>query len=348
MSIEISALDIGKRFGTFDALKSVSAQCPPGTFTAILGPSGCGKTTFLRLIAGFDAPSSGQILFDGKPVSSPQRITPPEKRGIGMVFQSFALWPHMTVLAHVVFSLRHSPKREHGAAARKEASRILESVGLGAFLERYPAQLSGGQRQRVALARAVAGDPGVLLMDEPLSSLDADLRVEMRHEIMSAHRAHANTVVYVTHDQEEAMAMADRIIVMNGGQAEQIGTPEEIYTRPASAFVARFVSKANLVPGVWEDGYFRPEGADGGVRWDGGSVPAFWRETGIYPVRPEQFRFSETSSGVPAVIESVQYQGRELHYSLKHGEGFWRAYLPAGDRRAYGSKVWLDLTGRQS
>jgi iron(III) transport system ATP-binding protein len=263
-----------------------------------------------------------------------------------MVFQSFALWPHMTVLDHVVFALRHSPKREKGATAKKEASKILESVGLGAFLTRYPAQLSGGQRQRVALARAVAGTPGVLLMDEPLSSLDADLRVEMRHEIMSTHRTRANTVVYVTHDQEEAMAMADRLIVMNGGQVEQIGTPEEIYTRPVSAFVARFVSKANLVPGVWKDGYFRPEGADGDVRWSGEDVPSFWRETGIYPVRPEQFRFSETSSGVPAVIESMQYQGRELHYSLKHGDGFWKAYLPAGGRRGHGSKVWLDIEGR--
>jgi iron(III) transport system ATP-binding protein len=344
MSTEISVESIKKSFGTFDALKSVSANCPPGTFTAILGPSGCGKTTLLRLIAGFDIPTSGQISFDGKLVSSSFGITPPERRGIGMVFQSFALWPHMTVLDHVSFALKHSHKRKKETAPDKEASKILESVGLWAFRSRYPAQLSGGQRQRVALARAVAGNTGVLLMDEPLSSLDADLRVEMRREIMSSHRAHENTVVYVTHDQEEAMAMADMIIVMNEGQVEQTGTPEEIYTRPASPFVARFVSKANLVPGVWEGGVFRPEGSDGETRWSGDAVASFWRESGMFPVRPEQFRFSDERRGIPAIVESVQYQGRELHYSLASGGGLWKAYLPAGGRRDSGSEVWLDLT----
>ncbi|MDR1514259.1 MAG: ABC transporter ATP-binding protein [Synergistaceae bacterium] len=343
MSTEISVENIKKSFGTFDALKSVSAHCPPGTFTAILGPSGCGKTTLLRLVAGFDVPTAGQILFDGKPVSSPLKITPPERRGIGMVFQSFALWPHMTVLDHVVFALKHSHKRKMETSTDKEAAKILESVGLWAFRSRYPAQLSGGQRQRVALARAVAGNTGVLLMDEPLSSLDADLRVEMRQEIMSQHRAHGNTVVYVTHDQEEAMAMADRIIVMNEGHVEQTGTPEEIYTRPASAFVARFVSKANLVPGVWEGDAFRPEGSSGDTRWSGDAAASFWRASGMFPVRPEQFRFSGERRGIPAIVESVQYQGRELHYSLVSGGRFWKAYLPAGGRRDIGSEVWLDL-----
>ena len=344
MSTEITVENIRKSFGAFDALKSVFVQCQPGTFTAILGPSGCGKTTLLRLIAGFDSPSAGRILFDGKPVSSPENITPPERRGIGMVFQSFALWPHMTVLDHVTFALKHSHTCEKkGGSPAKEALRILESVGLGAFQSRYPAQLSGGQRQRVALARAVAGNTGVLLMDEPLSSLDADLRVEMRREIMSSHRAHENTVVYVTHDQEEAMAMADCIIVMNEGCVEQTGTPEDVYTRPVSAFVARFVSKANLVPGAWEGDAFRPEGSGGDIRWSGADVAPFWREAGMFPVRPEQFRFSDDGRGVPAVVESVQYQGRELHYSLKSGDRLWKAYLPTGGRRAYGSEVWLDF-----
>jgi iron(III) transport system ATP-binding protein len=350
MSVEILTERIGKRFGKFDALKSISVECRSGTFTAILGPSGCGKTTLLRLVAGLGFPSSGRIFFDGKVVSSPEKSLPPEERGIGMVFQSFALWPHMTVLEHVLFALKY-----HGGN-RKDAARILETVGLESFHMRYPAELSGGQRQRVALARAIAGNPGVLLMDEPLSSLDADLRVEMRHEILRVHRSHGSTVVYVTHDQNEAMAMADRIVVMNEGGVEQAGSPEEIYRRPSSVFVARFVSKANLIRGTWGGDRFRPEEAQGGTEWDGGPVAPFWRENGMYPVRPEQFSLTsaadveksgEKSGGIPAVVESVQYLGRELYYSLRSIDGrhdLWRAYLPAQAKFSLGERVWLDLT----
>jgi iron(III) transport system ATP-binding protein len=350
MSTEILAEQIGKRFGKVEALKSISAKCQAGTFTAILGPSGCGKTTLLRLMAGLGSPSSGQIFFDGEVVSSPWRILPPEKRNIGMVFQSFALWPHMTVLEHVLFALRHhvgSGKEGKGKKNRGgEAVRILEVVGLKDFHKRYPAELSGGQRQRVALARAIAGNPGVLLMDEPLSSLDADLRVEMRNEILRVHRNHGSTVVYVTHDQEEAMSMADRIIVMNEGNLEQAGPPEEIYTRPSSTFVARFVSKANLVPGQWNGNCFRPKEAQDNAKWDGTSVAPFWKKNGMYPVRPEQLSLSlpaERPKGIPAVVESVQYLGRETHYSLTGENGVWKAYLPAGAKFSQGDRVWLDL-----
>jgi iron(III) transport system ATP-binding protein len=185
-------------------------------------------------------------------------------------------------------------------------------------------------------------------MDEPLSSLDSDLRVEMRREIMSTHRNHGNTVVYVTHDQDEAMAMADRIIVMNAGAVEQSGAPEEIYTRPASPFVAKFVSKANLVKGAWDGDYFLPDEASGGVRWSGGEIAGFWRQADMYPVRPEQFSFSLESKGIPAVIESVQYQGREQHYSLKCQGDLWKAYLPAGTRLERGGQVWLDMIDTNS
>ena len=349
MSTEIFTEQIGKHFGKFEALKSISVECRAGTFTAILGPSGCGKTTLLRLMAGLGSPSSGRIFFDGEVVSSPSKSLPPEKRNIGMVFQSFALWPHMTVLEHVLFALKHhmgNGKEMVGKKNReREASRILEAVGLKNFYERVPAELSGGQRQRVALARAIAGNPGVLLMDEPLSSLDADLRVEMRHEILHVHRDHGSTVVYVTHDQDEAMSMADKIIVMNEGSIEQAGSPEEIYTRPSSLFVARFVSKANLVRGGWSGNCFRPEDALGNVKWDGTSLAPFWRKNGMYPVRPEQFSLSpHPERGIPAVVESVQYLGREIHYSLKGQNGILKVYLPSGVKFPRGERVWLDLT----
>ncbi|MDR2179815.1 MAG: ABC transporter ATP-binding protein [Synergistaceae bacterium] len=358
MSAEILAEGIGKRFGKFEALKSISVKCRAGTFTAILGPSGCGKTTLLRLMAGLGFPSSGRILFDGAVVSSPEKSLPPEKRNVGMVFQSFALWPHMTVLEHVLFALKHHEGGQRALGGkeigrkqdiRKDAIRILESVGLESLHMRHPAELSGGQRQRVALARAIAGNPGVLLMDEPLSSLDADLRVEMRHEILRVHKGHGSTVLYVTHDQDEAMAMADRIIVMNEGGVEQTGSPEEIYTKPSSVFVARFVSKANLIPGSWDGGRFYPEEAQGGTEWDGKPVASFWRENGMYPVRPEQFSLTSAadpkgSRGIPAVVESVQYLGRELHYSLRGQRDLWRAYLPVEIKFSPGERVWLDLT----
>jgi iron(III) transport system ATP-binding protein len=235
-------------------------------------------------------------------------------------------------------------EQEAKKGREKEAARVLEVVGLKDFHNRYPAELSGGQRQRVALARAITGNPGVLLMDEPLSSLDADLRVEMRHEILRVHRNHGSTVVYVTHDQDEAMSMADRIIVMNEGSVQQAGSPEEIYTRPSSAFVARFVSKANLIRGRWSGNYFCPEEAQGSTRWDGAGVASFWKENDMYPVRPEQFSLSpEGSGGIPAIVESVQYLGRETHYALRARDGIWRATLPAGVKVSRGERVWLDL-----
>jgi iron(III) transport system ATP-binding protein len=243
----------------------------------------------------------------------------------------------MTVADHVLFALKHRKRRKD----RSEAMGILRSMGLDMLAARHPSELSGGQRQRVALARAIAGNPGTLLMDEPLSSLDAELRVGMRREISSVHDKHGSTVVYVTHDQEEALAMANRVVVMNEGKIEQVGTPSEVYTTPVSPFVARFVSKANLIRGRWEGNFFHPEEAEG-VRWNGGFLAASWREQGEYPVRPEQFCLSSEGKGLRAKVESVQYQGREVHCTLRSGGESWRTYWPSSTNIKCGQSVWID------
>ena len=340
MSVLVSVMDLEKRFGGCSALRGVNAEFPAGSFTAVLGPSGCGKTTLLRLLAGFERPTSGTVAFDGRIVSSSDFQEPPEARGLGMVFQSFALWPHMTVAEHVLFALRH---RGQGGG-RAAALELLRPLGLEGLADRRPAQLSGGQRQRVSLARALAGSPGILLMDEPLSALDAELRIEMRQEIASLHRRHGSTFVYVTHDQEEAMALADRIVVMNGGGIEQIGSPQEVYTNPASPFVARFVSKANLIRGRWEGCRFHPEGAEGGAfwTWPDHADSAVWRAEGVYPLRPEQLALSGDGRGLPAEVEHVQYQGRELHCALRSRGALLKAYRSSNNPVLPGHRVWIN------
>jgi len=341
MSVSITVDEAGKRFGSVIALHPVNLNFPAGSFTAVLGPSGCGKTTLLRLLAGFEVPSYGRILFDDAVVSSQDFCMQPESRNLGMVFQSFALWPHMSVVEHVLFALRY---RTH-SKDRVEALTILRSMELDSLANRRPAELSGGQRQRVALARAIAGNPGTLLMDEPLSSLDAELRVGMRREISSLHVKHGSTIVYVTHDQEEAMALASRIVVMNDGRIEQIGSPSEVYTTPASPFVARFVSKANLIRGKWNGEFFYPERAEGSVCWYSKELCQDWKQKGVYPVRPEQFLLSSDGIGLPAEVETVQYQGREIHCILRSGNETWKAYWPSSlsSPLERGLAVWLDI-----
>ena len=181
-------------------------------------------------------------------------------------------------------------------------------------------------------------------MDEPLSALDAELRIEMRQEIASLHRRHGSTFVYVTHDQEEAMALADRVVVMNGGRVEQVGSPQEVYMAPASPFVARFVSKANLIRGRWEDRLFRPEGAEGGAfwTWPGNADAGVWRDEGVYPLRPEQLALSDGGKGLPAEVEHVQYQGRELHCTLRSGGAILKAYRPSNSPVPPGRRVWIN------
>lgn len=236
--------DVTKMFGAFTALRDVSLDVYPAEFVCFLGPSGCGKTTLLRAIAGLDIQTSGRIEQDGQDIS----ILPPSQRDFGIVFQSYALFPNLTVYKNVAYGLQN--RRASRAEVRARVEELLELVGLPGEASKYPAQLSGGQQQRVALARALATSPGLLLLDEPLSALDARVRVHLRHEVRQLQNRLGVTTIMVTHDQEEALTMADRIVVMNHGVIEQVGTPLQIYREPRTAFVADFVGTMNFLPGV--------------------------------------------------------------------------------------------------
>jgi len=248
-SVELRGLT--KRFGSLAVVDQVSLKIDHGQLVCLLGPSGCGKTTTLRLIAGFLEPSDGEIHVGDRVVSSRARTLPPESRKMSMIFQSYALWPHMTVAENIVYGLRLR-KLDRDTIAKKLTA-ILSTTKLEPLAQRYPGELSGGQQQRVALARALIVEPETLLLDEPLSNLDANLREEMRFEIRRLHDQYRYTTVYVTHDQSEAMTTADLIAVMNAGKIEQLGTPEDVYDRPQSQFVARFIGASNIIKGIARD-----------------------------------------------------------------------------------------------
>ena len=239
-----------KRFGTVNAVDGVNFAVQRGEIFTLLGPSGCGKTTTLRLVAGLEEPDDGEIYIDGKIVAAPQRglFLPPEKRQLGMVFQSYAIWPHLTVFENVAFPLR--VRRESADLIRQRVDHALESVGLDGFADRGATQLSGGQQQRVALARALVYEPAVLLLDEPLSNLDAKLREQMRFELRALQRKLTLTILYVTHDQTEAMTLSDRIAVVNRGRFEQVGSPEEVYEKPATTFAGEFLGRTVTLDGA--------------------------------------------------------------------------------------------------
>ncbi|MEZ5817107.1 MAG: ABC transporter ATP-binding protein [Hyphomicrobiaceae bacterium] len=239
--------DVTRRFGAATAVDNVSLKIEHGQLVSLLGPSGCGKTTTLRLLAGFLEPSSGQIVVGDRVVSTRERTEPPERRNMSMIFQSYALWPHMTAAENVAYGLKL--RKLDAATVKKKVDAILATARLTELADRYPSELSGGQQQRVSLARALAVEPETLLMDEPLSNLDANLREEMRFEIRRLHDETRTTTVYVTHDQAEAMTTADLIAVMNAGKVEQLGTPEDVYERPLSSFVARFIGASNILTG---------------------------------------------------------------------------------------------------
>jgi len=236
-----------KRFGGLIAVESLSLAIPHGSLVSLLGPSGCGKTTTLRLIAGFLSPDEGTIRVGERVVSGPGVNLPPEKRNMSMIFQSYALWPHMTIAQNVAYGLKL--RRLGSAEIKSRVDRMLDTMRLKPLAERYPGEVSGGQQQRAALARALVVEPEILLMDEPLSNLDANLREEMRFEIRRLHDTYRTTTIYVTHDQIEAMTTADVIVVMNEGRIEQTGSPEEVYRRPRSEFVARFIGGTNILRG---------------------------------------------------------------------------------------------------
>jgi ABC-type Fe3+/spermidine/putrescine transport system ATPase subunit len=273
---DLTLRQLGRRFGSVDAVKDVDLELRSGEFVSLLGPSGCGKTTTLRMIAGFIEPTAGTIELGGKVISSPSGSLPPEKRGMSMIFQSYAIWPNMTVFENVAFGLE---LRKLGRAEiRRQVGEILEVVRLGTLADRYPSELSGGQQQRVALARAVVIRPAVLLLDEPLSNLDANLREEMRFEIRRMHDELKITTVYVTHDQAEAMVTSDRIAVMNSGRIEQVDPPVDLYMRPRTRFVASFIGRTNFLEARREadrlvfDGFAVPLAAVRGPLPSGGAV----------------------------------------------------------------------------
>src|SRR6266513_928792 len=238
-----------KRYGDVGAVDGLSLEIKPGELLALLGPSGCGKTTTLRLVAGFLAPEAGEIWVGDRCLSSPLSVVPPERRRMAMIFQSYALWPHMTVAQNVAYGLRFKPGLSRGDREAR-VREMLRVVQLAGYEARYPGELSGGQQQRVAVARALVVEPEILLLDEPLSNLDANLREEMRFEIRRLHETFGNTTLYVTHDQAEAMVISDRIAVLKAGRVAQVGTPEDLFQRPRTRFVAEFIGRTNLLTGV--------------------------------------------------------------------------------------------------
>lgn len=265
--VDISRLS--KTFKAFRALDDIALTIRAGEFVALLGPSGCGKTTLLRIVAGLEAPSGGMISFNGAIVADAAqgRFLPAEQRNIGMVFQDYALWPHMRIRENVGFPLRARgvPKDRHARMIQT----ALDRVGLLHLADRFPGQLSGGQQQRVALARATVDEPKLLLFDEPLSNLDAALRESLGRQISELVRSLGATAIYVTHDQAEALSLADRVVVMRDGRIVQQGPPQDLYRKPADLWTARFLKSGNLVPGIAEDGTFRPAGLATGFKLPG-------------------------------------------------------------------------------
>ena len=297
----VSISGVRKAFGSTQILHGVDVEIADGEFCVLVGPSGCGKSTLLRMVAGLEEIGAGDIAIGGRVVNK----VPPRQRDIAMVFQNYALYPHMTVRDNLAFSLKlaHAPR----SVMEARVARAADILGLDSLLDRFPRQLSGGQRQRVAMGRAIVRDPQVFLFDEPLSNLDAKLRVAMRAEIKDLHQRLRTTTVYVTHDQIEAMTMADRIVVMHAGRVEQIGTPLELYDRPANRFVAGFIGSPamNFLDGVVEIDGFRDRG---GALWP---LPPGAPAVGpaIYGVRPEHLRLEP--GGIPMKVRVLEPTGSE-------------------------------------
>jgi spermidine/putrescine transport system ATP-binding protein len=330
---------VRKRYGEVVALDGVDLEIRRGEFFSLLGPSGCGKTTLLRLLAGFETPNAGRVLIGGKDMAG----VPPYERPVNTVFQNYALFPHMTVAGNIAFGLRMKglPQGE----IRKKVAWALELVDLLGLEGRYPRELSGGQKQRVALARALVLEPQVLLLDEPLSALDLKLRQELRVELMQLQRRLGTTFVFVTHDQEEALVMSDRIAVMRAGRVEQVGLPDEVYERPKNRFVADFLGRSNFLPARPH-----PLGAEtplGPLR-----LKSPLEREALLVIRPEKIRLYPKEATPPrenlvvAQVEEIVYTGAENQYYLRAGEVRLLAYTlnqdlqePGSEEFAYGEEV---------
>jgi multiple sugar transport system ATP-binding protein len=312
---QVTIQNLHKSFGPVDVIHGVDIDISDGEFVVLVGPSGCGKSTLLRMIAGLESVTAGAIRIGERVVNN----LPPAERDIAMVFQSYALYPHKTVAANLAFALKL--RKIDPATVKKRVRETAEILGLTPYLDRYPRQLSGGQRQRVAMGRAIVRDPRVFLFDEPLSNLDAKLRLQMRTEIKELHQRLKTTTIFVTHDQIEAMTMADKIVVMDDGRIEQVGSPMELYDHPKNVFVAKFIGSPamNLIqgtvvrsdgaPGVEANGHLLPVGAESGAG-DGQAV--------IYGIRPEHLDIAD--DGFPARVSVVEPTGSETLVFLRFGE----------------------------
>ena len=310
-----------KRYPGVVSVDAIDLTVEHGEFVCLLGPSGCGKTTTLRMIAGFLEPDEGEIRVDDTIISSPRAVVPPERRNMSMIFQSYAIWPHMTVRQNVGYALKMKKIAAGDKQARVDV--LLAATKLGGQSERYPFELSGGQQQRVALARALAPKPDILLLDEPLSNLDANLRGDMRFEIRRLHEEFQYTSIYVTHDQVEAMTMADRIVVMNSGRIEQIGTPEDVYERPNSEFVARFIGASNVLK-VQHVGGTRVELNGHALDVGQGEFPGPGKSMGLC-VKTHDVELLHNppaipDNTVPGVVRSQSYLGSHRDYIVDVGQ----------------------------
>jgi sulfate transport system ATP-binding protein len=335
--MSISIRDVNKTFGAFQALKNVSLEIPDGELVALLGPSGGGKTTLLRSIAGLETPDAGQILFGGRDATESK----PQDRGVGFVFQHYALFRHMTVFENIAFGLRVKPKHERPSdeEIRSRVNELLKLIQLDWIADRFPDQLSGGQRQRVALARALAPRPTFLLLDEPFGALDTKVRKELRRWLRQLHDEMKMTSVFVTHDQEEALELADRVVVMMEGRVAQSGTPDEVYDRPASPAVYQFLGDVNLFHGRVASGGFLHNPS---LPEDGGDVTAFVR-----PHELEIDRYAATESAIPATLLHAYALGPKVRLELrrKDNQELMEAELTRDRHRnlglAAGDSVWV-------
>ena len=325
----VRLIGVSRRWGMTAALDRISIDIQPGSFTVLLGPSGCGKTTCLRIVAGLETATDGRVEIAGRDVTN----LPPAARGVAMVFQSYALFPHLNVAENIVFGLkaRHVPAPERA----RRLARAVEILGIGQLLDRKPGQLSGGQQQRVALGRAIVAETPVCLMDEPLSNLDAQLRADMRREILSLQRRLGITMLYVTHDQTEAMGMADQIVLLRDGHIEQDAPPAEVYARPATSFAASFIGTPpmNLFP-------LERRGTGMVLRGTDGPILAPMAEGELLGgIRPESIRLAE--HGIPAVVSHAEYLGADTVLACSVGDVTMLARLPGRVALGDGTPVRL-------